>query len=219
MTNEFQNLLVMTDLDGTVINSKEAIANSAVYTLNKFGLDNIEKKDIYPTIGVPIKEVFAKFLDNQELEDAVSIFRADLVENGKFQTHQMANAKKVLLHLKKNGAHICLVTNKRTPLAQTVINQQNLEECFDAILGSDVGQPKPSPELLNKAMASYPSRHNVMIGDRPEDIEAGQQAGVSTVFFEGDFRNLLDDATLPNFYMTNWEDLNSILEELIDADR
>jgi HAD superfamily hydrolase (TIGR01509 family) len=219
MTNEFQNLLVMTDLDGTVIDSKEAIANSAVYTLNKFGVDNIEKKDIYPTIGVPIKEVFGKFLDNQELENAASIFREDLVENGKFQTHQIANAKKVLLNLKKNGAHICLVTNKRTPLAQTVINQQNLEECFDLILGSDIGQPKPSPELLNKAMESYPSRLNVMIGDRPEDIEAGQQAGVPTVFFEGDFRYLLLDSTLPNFYMNDWEDLNSILEELIDADR
>jgi phosphoglycolate phosphatase len=219
MTNDFQNLLVMTDLDGTVIDSKEAIANSAVYTLNKFGVDNIEKKDIYPTIGVPIKEVFSKYLDNQELENAVSIFREDLVKNGKFQTHQMANAKKVLLNLKKNGAHICLVTNKRTPLAQTVINQQNLEECFDSILGSDVGQPKPSPELLNQAMASYPSRHNVMIGDRPEDIEAGQQAGVSTVFFEGDFRYLLDDSTVPNFYMANWEELNTILEELIDVDR
>jgi phosphoglycolate phosphatase-like HAD superfamily hydrolase len=68
-------------------------------------------------------------------------------------------------------------------------------------------------------MASYPSRHNVMIGDRPEDIEAGQQAGVSTVFFEGDFRYLLDDSTVPNFYMANWEELNTILEELIDVDR
>jgi phosphoglycolate phosphatase-like HAD superfamily hydrolase len=58
-----------------------------------------------------------------------------------------------------------------------------------------------------------------MIGDRPEDIEAGQQAGVPTVFFEGDFRYLLDNSTMPNFYMADWDELNSILEELIDADR
>lgn len=219
MTNEFENLLVMTDLDGTVIDSKEAIASSAVYTMNEFGIDNIEKKDIYPTIGVPIRDVFSKYLGNQELENAVTIFREDLVENGKFQTHQIANVKNVLMNLKKNGARICLVTNKRTPLAQTVINQQNLEECFDSILGSDIGQPKPSPELLKRAMTDFPSKHNVMIGDRPEDVEAGMRAGVPTVFFEGDFRYLLDNSTMPNFYMTDWAQLNSILKELINADR
>ena len=219
MTSEFQNLLVMTDLDGTVIDSKEAIANSAIYTLKEFGLDNIEKKVIYPTIGIPIREVFSKYLDNHELENAVSIFREDLVKNGKFETHQIVNAKRVLLNLKKKGARICIVTNKRTPLAQTVINQQNLDECFDSVLGSDVGKPKPSPELINKAMANFPSKHNVMIGDRPEDIEAGKRAGVPTVFFEGDFRYLLDDSTIPNFYMTDWEKLNPILRELIHADK
>ena len=219
MTSEFQNLLVMTDLDGTVIDSKEAIANSAIYTLKEFGLDNIEKEVIYPTIGIPIREVFSKYLDNHELENAVSIFREDLVKNGKFETHQIVNAKRVLLNLKKKGARICIVTNKRTPLAQTVINQQNLDECFDSVLGSDVGKPKPSPELINKAMANFPSKHNVMIGDRPEDIEAGKRAGVPTVFFEGDFRYLLDDSTIPNFYMTDWEKLNPILRELIHADK
>ena len=219
MTSEFQNLLVMTDLDGTVIDSKEAIANSAIYTLKEFGLDNIEKKVIYPTIGIPIREVFSKYLDNHELENAVSIFREDLVKNGKFKTHQIVNAKRVLLNLKKKGARICIVTNKRTPLAQTVINQQNLDECFDSVLGSDVGKPKPSPELINKAMANFPSKHNVMIGDRPEDIEAGKRAGVPTIFFEGDFRYLLDDSTIPNFYMTDWEKLNPILRELIHADK
>ena len=219
MTSEFQNLLVMTDLDGTVIDSKEAIANSAIYTLKEFGLDNIEKEVIYPTIGTPIREVFSKYLDNHELENAVSIFREDLVKNGKFETHQIVNAKRVLLNLKKKGARICIVTNKRTPLAQTVINQQNLDECFDSVLGSDVGKPKPSPELINKAMACFPSKHNVMIGDRPEDIEAGKRAGVPTVFFEGDFRYLLDDSTIPNFYMTDWEKLNPILRELIHADK
>ena len=219
MTSEFQNLLVMTDLDGTVIDSKEAIANSAIYTLKEFGLDNIEKEVIYPTIGIPIREVFSKYLDHHELENAVSIFREDLVKNGKFETHQIVNAKRVLLNLKKKGARICIVTNKRTPLAQTVINQQNLDECFDSVLGSDVGKPKPSPELINKAMANFPSKHNVMIGDRPEDIEAGKRAGVPTVFFEGDFRYLLDDSTIPNFYMTDWEKLNPILRELIHADK
>ena len=219
MTSEFQNLLVMTDLDGTVIDSKEAIANSAIYTLKEFGLDNIEKEVIYPTIGTPIREVFSKYLDNHELENAVSIFREDLVKNGKFETHQIVNAKRVLLNLKKKGARICIVTNKRTPLAQTVINQQNLDECFDSVLGSDVGKPKPSPELINKAMANFPSKHNVMIGDRPEDIEAGKRAGVPTIFFEGDFRYLLDDSTIPNFYMTDWEKLNPILRELIHADK
>ena len=209
----------MTDLDGTVIDSKEAIANSAIYTLKEFGLDNIEKEVIYPTIGTPIREVFSKYLDNHELENAVSIFREDLVKNGKFETHQIVNAKRVLLNLKKKGARICIVTNKRTPLAQTVINQQNLDECFDSVLGSDVGKPKPSPELINKAMANFPSKHNVMIGDRPEDIEAGKRAGVPTIFFEGDFRYLLDDSTIPNFYMTDWEKLNPILRELIHADK
>ena len=209
----------MTDLDGTVIDSKEAIANSAIYTLKEFGLDNIEKEVIYPTIGTPIREVFSKYLDNHELENAVSIFREDLVKNGKFETHQIVNAKRVLLNLKKKGARICIVTNKRTPLAQTVINQQNLDECFDSVLGSDVGKPKPSPELINKAMANFPSKHYVMIGDRPEDIEAGKRAGVPTVFFEGDFRYLLDDSTIPNFYMTDWEKLNPILRELIHADK
>lgn len=218
MTNEYQNLLVMTDLDGTVIDSKEAIANSAVYALNQAGIPNIKKVDIYPTIGVPIREVFSKYLDNQYIENAVSIFRSNLIENGKSETRQMANSKTTLLSLKQNGARVCLITNKKTPLAQIVITQQNLDECFDAILGSDVGEPKPSPELINKAMSTFPSKYNVMIGDRPEDVVAAQRAGIPAVFFEGDFKYLLDDLTVPNYFMSDWEKLDSILKELIHVD-
>ena len=217
MTNKFQNLLVMTDLDGTVIDSKDAIANSAVYALNHAGITNIKKMDIYSTIGVPIKEVFSKYLDNRHIENAVDIFRSDLVKNGKSKTHQIANAKTALLGLKQSGAQICLITNKKTPLAQIVIAQQNLSECFDAVFGSDLGKPKPSPELIHKAMTTFPSKYNVMIGDRPEDVEAAQRAGIPAIFFEGDFTYLLDDLTVPNYFMSDWEKLNSILKELLNV--
>jgi phosphoglycolate phosphatase-like HAD superfamily hydrolase len=84
-------------------------------------------------------------------------------------------------------------------------------------LGSDLGEPKPSPELIYKAMATFPSKYNVMIGDRPEDVEAAQRAGIPTVFFEGDFKYLLDDLTVPNYFMSDWEKLNSILKELLNV--
>jgi HAD superfamily hydrolase (TIGR01509 family) len=201
----------MTDIDGTLIDSKKAIALAASLTIKEFQNLHIEPEVFFQYIGVPIKKVLMPYIESEDLEDSVLFFRKSLVDLGPANTEVMPNAVEILEIFKEAGAAICATTNKIKPLAETVLEQQNLLRFFNQIFGTDSHSPKPSPEMIKSAMENFPAETNIMFGDRPEDVLAGAQAGATTVFLSGEFDDLLiKESVIPDFRVTEWRQLPEI---------
>ncbi|MBL7575843.1 haloacid dehalogenase domain protein hydrolase [Peptoniphilus asaccharolyticus DSM 20463] len=70
-------MLIIFDLDGTIIESGEGIVRSFEYTLDKMGLEVPSAKELEKYIGPPLDDTFKNSLkfNEEEAERALSYYR------------------------------------------------------------------------------------------------------------------------------------------------
>ncbi len=114
----------------------------------------------------------------------------------------------VMKELFKNHQLACL-TNRHKADAQKYL--QPIQKYFSLIIGcEDVKNLKPDPEGINSILrkTGFPKMHSLMIGDMPDDVKAGKNAGIRTGVVKwglGDWNGLL--AQKPDYKFRNWNDL------------
>ncbi len=195
-----KNGIVLFDLDGTLVDSHEAIYHSAISILSQYSILLPTKEHVFESVGLPIKDLFSVYLDDSRIDTAVQEFRNHLREFGADKTKLMPNAEQTLEKFKAEGVGIGLVSNKQTALAKSVLEQQNIETYFDVVIGSDLGAPKPSPEMINLSLSKFSkAKCFVMVGDRLEDMIAAKLAGIQGVFLENQWNPTSNLETLLPF--------------------
>ena len=213
MTENTQSLLFITDIDGTVLNSRNSITKAIVDTIFHFSSTVMDQEYFPPFIGTPIREVLVSFLPHSEIDDAVIFFRERLIEIGNQESCLMPFAETVLSAFRENGIAVCAASNKHASLAEIVLKQQGVREYFDAVYGSDSYAPKPSGEMIDAAKREFPALQSFMLGDRPEDIQAAKSAGVSSIYISNDCDHLLSkNSIIPDYIISNWLDIFDIKE-------
>lgn len=90
--------------------------------------------------------------------------------------------REVLAHLEALALPTALLTNNHRKATQTVLQKHNLE--FSLVLTRDEAQPKPSPDLLEKALLHFglSPTQVAYVGDSMGDLEACKQLGVAVYF-------------------------------------
>lgn len=212
-----KNGLVLFDLDGTLIDSHEAIYNSAISVLSQYSTLLPAKEEVFKSVGLPIKDLFSKYLDESMIDSAVIEFRNHLREFGADKTKLLPNAVQTLEKFKSEGVGIGLVSNKQTALANSVLEQQHIETYFDVVVGSDLGAPKPSPEMINLSLSKFSeAKFFVMVGDRLEDMIAAKLAGIRGVFLENQWTPTSNMEALLPFKPKVINNLNEVFQAFIE---
>jgi len=205
-------ILFITDLDGTLIESRQAIADAINATLLHFQCQPMEDQKLFRLVGIPISKVFAQYFSEQQLMEAVSFYRSQLVKDGARKTRVMPGALEVLSSFRRHRIKIFVASNKISSLTQIVLEQQGLSGFIHGVVGSDLAPPKPHPGMILHAMQAVPAKRTIMFGDRPEDIQAGQSAGAETIFLCGEFNELLAQNQIrPNRQVSSWDDVKTLL--------
>lgn len=90
--------------------------------------------------------------------------------------------REVLDELSMRNLPTALLTNNHRRATQTVLEKHQVE--FSLVLTRDEAQPKPSPELLEKALQYFQlsPQQVAYVGDSKGDLEACQQLGVPIFF-------------------------------------
>ncbi len=209
--------MVLFDLDGTLVDSHEAIYNSAILVLSQYSTLLPMKEEVFKSVGLPIRDLFSLYLDDSMIDSAVQEFRNHLREFGADKTKLLPNAVQTLEKFKAEGLGIGLVSNKQTALANSVLEQQNIETYFDVVIGSDLGQPKPSPEMINLACSKFSkTKFFAMVGDRAEDMVAAKLAGIGGIYLENKWNTTSHLATLLPFKPKVVNNLNEVFEAFIE---
>lgn len=173
----------MFDLDGTLIDSKIAILESANRTLRRFKINSISDNQIIASIGLPIQKLFETKMSGDDLSFAIRHFQKDLLETGAKLTQVYPGVKTVLNELTNSGVKMAVVTNKPTRLAKSILCDLGLDSFFHLTVGLDVGRlPKPSGQMLIETMKFFtPLKSVFMVGDRAEDVNAARLVGVTSI--------------------------------------
>jgi phosphoglycolate phosphatase len=179
-------LLILFDLDGTLIDSVGDIAAAANHGLLSLGVRPVDAAETRDLVGEGPARLIEKLLLARGLAvDAEPLVRKTVEYYSSHLTVHTAPFPGVVETLESLGAfRKAVVSNKPGVLTDGVLRELQLTRHFDAVLGSDAlpeRKPSPAPILhLMKRFAVAPEE-TVIVGDSPIDIEAGRAAGVRTV--------------------------------------
>jgi HAD superfamily hydrolase (TIGR01509 family) len=173
---------VLFDLDGTLIDSTDAIVDSYFHTFDTVGVARPERQFIIDTIGHPLRKQFGMMTDH-DVEECIRVYRAHYTAHACEKTSLLPGAAECLAAFQNRKLRQGFATSKKREAAEMLLAHLNVLEYMEVRVGpGDVSQPKPHPESLEKAMAELGvgPEETVFIGDMHFDILAGQAAGVTT---------------------------------------
>ncbi|MBK5429809.1 MULTISPECIES: HAD family hydrolase [Bacillus] len=175
------------DLDGTLTDPKEGIINSALYALNKMGIEEGNISELDSFIGPPIQQSFVdRYNMNEiEVERAVFYFREYLKRSGLLENKVYDGIPILLQELKDAGNRLFVATSKPTVFAKQVIEHFQLTSFFEEIVGSNLDGTRIKKEEIIAHILQQNEGLNkeevVMIGDRKHDIIGANHNGIASI--------------------------------------
>jgi phosphoglycolate phosphatase len=177
--------LVVFDLDGTLIDSRRDLAESANEMLASYGAPALGEDEIVAMVGCGaatlVKRVIAAAGVDAPLDSALPRFLA--IYDGRLTSHTRPypGIAGLLEELREASVAMALLTNK--PLEQTlkILEAFELSRYFRSVLGGDGPWPrKPAPDGLRFLMEQGPvsARETLLVGDSTIDLQTARNAGV-----------------------------------------
>ncbi len=177
-------MVILFDLDGTLIDSTEAILESFAVAFRTFDAPVPDEEDIKAEIGHPLDVMFETL--------GVEVSKVDAhVQAYKMHYRKISCAKTVLLpgareavQLASQHAVLGVVTTKTAKYSIELLEHMGLMTYFGVLVGrEDVKYPKPHPEPILKAISKLQTDKSKywMIGDTPMDILAAKAANINSV--------------------------------------
>jgi len=181
------------DLDGTLVDSRRDIAAACNAARKTHGLPPLPLESIVAMVGdgarALVARAFGVDLRSQDrahqatLDAALATFRAAYLAQPAAETDLLPGARDALAL----GLPCALVTNKPRDVTDALLDALGIAGCFVAIHGGGDGALKPAPDGLLTVLGQMgvAPRSAWMIGDGPQDVEAGRAAGCPTVLVRG----------------------------------
>lgn len=179
---------IVFDMDGTLVDSLEELADATNYALVKCGykvqpLENF-KRYVGDGAKMLLYRATEKDLSEQEYKEIYDIFIKKYSERYCYKTKIYFNFEEVIERLKARGIKLAVVTNKMDFMAKEILNKLFGEDKFDAIFGQCDDYPtKPDPTAVRLAMKSMgvTADECLFVGDSDVDILTGKNANIKSV--------------------------------------
>ena len=174
------------DLDGTLLDSYEAILSGIEETYAQFSIPYDKEQVREFILKFSVQDLLEKVAEERKLDVAVlNQVRAQSLAEKNAQVVLMPGARKVLDWTDQVGIRNFVYTHKGDN-AFTILRDLGLESYFTEILTSQSGfVRKPSPEAANYLLGKYQldSEKTYYIGDRTLDVEFAQNSGIQSINF------------------------------------
>jgi len=176
--------IILFDLDGTLIDSTEAILESFEYAFGSFGVTCPSHESIKSQIGHPLDVMFVELgVSEGEVWDFVAKYKENYQKVSKSKTTLLPHAKEAVMEA-YTFARLGVVTTKTGKFSIELLEHFGLMEYFDVVIGrEDVEHPKPHPEPILRALESFDDITGgcTMIGDTCMDMESAKAAGIDAI--------------------------------------
>jgi len=179
---------VLFDLDGTLTESGQGVANGVLHALAAFDLPAPSADELRKYLGPPLWVSFDEFagLKGADIERAVQIYREYYHEIGRFENAVFPGIPDMLAALVNSGVRLAVATSKVDHSALSILQHFELDQYFDVISGSDdLGVTRGTKALvIAHALAELNITNRegvVMIGDREHDINGAKEHGLESI--------------------------------------
>ena len=181
-----QKIAFIWDLDGTLLDSYEAILSGIEETFGQFAIPYDKEKVREFILKYSVQDLLVQVAEERKLDvEVLNQVRAQSLAEKNAQVVLMPGARDVLAWAEESGIQQFVYTHKGDN-ALTILRDLGLESYFMEILTSQSGfARKPSPEAATYLIDKYQLNHDntYYIGDRTLDVEFAQNSGIQSINF------------------------------------
>lgn len=188
--------VVIFDLDGTLINSIEDLADAVNKALLDCGFPTHEVEKYNYFVGDGAGKLISRAIpDGEKTEENIKAVSKNFSENyGKSfakKTYVYDGILKLLEDLKNAGFSLAVASNKPDEFTKVIVNKLFKPQTFDIVRGHIDGVlHKPDPQIVFNIIDELGSDKSTsfFIGDTNVDIKTAQNSGIKSIGCQWGFR-------------------------------
>jgi len=177
-------MTILFDLDGTLIDSTEAILESFHRSYTVLGGENPSDEAIKALIGHTLEDMYLHLgIPQQDVDTYVQTYKEHYRVISKEKTVLLPGAREAI-ETAASFARLGIVTTKTGLYSRELLEHFEVMAYFEILVGrEDVTHPKPHPEPVYKAMKHLEAEPGKcwLIGDTRLDADAARRAGITCV--------------------------------------
>ncbi len=186
---------IIFDLDGTLLNTIDDLANSVNYVMKSNGWPEHSVSKIQSYVGNGIYKLIERSVPvnepTEKIEKAYEQFREYYKVNSSIKTRPYEGIMELLNELKMRGYHLAIVSNK-ADFAVIELADYYFKDLFDIAIGERKDVPrKPAPDMVKRVIKQLEvNKESVLyVGDSEVDYDTAINAELDCVLVSWGFRS------------------------------
>ena len=182
------------DLDGTLLDTLQDLANSVNYALRQHGMPEHTIDDIRRFVGNGVRLLMERAVPdgarNPQFEAAFATFRLHYMQHSLDTTRPYDGIPELIHELKARGCQMAVVSNKMMAATQELVHH------FFPDIPVAIGEheaagirKKPAPDTVFEALRQLEFGNAVYVGDSEVDIETARNSGLPCISVLWGFRS------------------------------
>ena len=189
--------IVIFDLDGTLLNTLDDLADSTNYALSKFGYPTRTIEEVRQFVGNGVAKLIERAIpdgkNNSNFEKCLNIFKENYAQNMYNKTAPYNGIIEMLSNLKSKGIKIAVVSNK-FDLAVKELCKKYFEGFIDFAAGENEAQginKKPAPDTVISVLTefNFAPEDAIYVGDSDVDIMTAKNSKMPCISVTWGFRD------------------------------
>ena len=187
---------VIFDLDGTLLDTLEDLANASNFALKSSGFETHDIKDYTRFVGNGRYKLIERIVpdkykqDKEIINNVLRLFDTYYGEHMVDMTKPYDGIIEMIEELKERNMKIAVVSNKPHEFAEDVVRRY-FGDSFEITYGQRPNHPtKPDPKTVYEVMESLNIKEDecIYVGDSDVDVNTAKNAGVKSVGVAWGFR-------------------------------
>ncbi|MFA6845730.1 MAG: HAD hydrolase-like protein [Sphaerochaetaceae bacterium] len=179
-------LLLIFDLDGTLMDTSQGIFNTALAVMEALHLPHdVTPLQMKKFVGPPLDECFRVVfhLDESYMNQATSLYHERYVAKGQYEAVVYEGMEETLKTLTERGYILAVGTSKTETTAQNMLAHMGVAKYFKTIRGDLLSLGRSKADVINLVLQELDVAREqaILIGDTLHDLRGATQSHVGFV--------------------------------------
>jgi phosphoglycolate phosphatase len=202
--------LLIFDLDGTLIDSREDLAAGINHMRAHFDFEPLPLETVVGYIGNGVRRLVEGSLQGADVnvDAALRITKEYYYSHLTVHTTLYEGVEQGIRRLTAAGHKLAVLTNKPGDPSRQILEKFGIGDSFSAIIGGgDVENLKPEPDGIHRCLevSGVDAANTWMIGDHYTDLAVADNAGIKSAFVRYGFGE--ERGYKPDVYFASFSEL------------